>query len=149
MRAVFQRVRKAHVEVNSKIVASIEHGWLILLGVSNKDTMEDVEYLVDKTVGLRAFSDDEGRMNLSVEQVGGEILVVSQFTLFGDCRKGRRPSFTDAAAPELANFLYEEYARLLCLKGLKVKTGVFQAMMDVSLVNDGPVTLLLDSQKTF
>ena len=147
MKAVLQRVLKANVSIDSKIVSEIDRGWLVLLGISNKDTVTDVEYLVDKTLGLRAFPDDQDRMNLSIEQIQREILVVSQFTLYGDCRKGRRPSFSDAAAPELANFLYEEYIRLLRLKDAKVKTGVFQAMMEVSLINDGPVTLLLDSEK--
>lgn len=147
MKAVLQRVLKASVSVESKVVSEIEKGWLVLLGVSNKDTIHDVEFIVDKICGLRAFPDDQDRMNLSVEQIQGEILVVSQFTLYGDCRKGRRPSFSDAAAPELANFLYEECIRLLRLKRAKVKTGVFQAMMEVSLVNDGPVTLLLDTEK--
>jgi D-tyrosyl-tRNA(Tyr) deacylase len=122
---------------------------MVLLGVARGDTAVDAAYLADKTAGLRIFEDDAGKMNLSVEEVGGGILVVSQFTLFGDCRKGRRPGFTEAAAPQLADALYEAYVDVLRNRGLTVATGVFQAEMQVALINDGPVTLLLDSRKQF
>jgi D-tyrosyl-tRNA(Tyr) deacylase len=122
---------------------------MVLLGVARGDTPGEATYLADKTAGLRIFKDDEGKMNRSVKEVGGSILVVSQFTLLGDCRKGRRPGFTEAATPELADALYEAYVDVLRNRGLTVATGVFQADMQVALVNDGPVTLMLDSRKQF
>lgn len=149
MRAVIQRVSSARVSVDGKPVSSISKGLLVLLGVAEDDTESDVQYLADKTANLRIFEDDAGKMNLSVSDVGGEILVVSQFTLYGDCRKGRRPSFIAAAKPPRAEALYEAYASSLRNMGLKTETGVFQAYMDVELVNDGPVTILLDSRKAF
>lgn len=149
MRAVIQRVSRAQVAIDGKTVASIERGLLVLLGVSKPDTAADAEYLADKTAGLRIFTDDNGKMNCSLADVNGAVLVVSQFTLYGDCRKGRRPSFDAAAPAEQANALYERYVEALRARGLAVQTGVFQAMMRVELVNDGPVTLLLDSKKTF
>jgi D-aminoacyl-tRNA deacylase len=147
MRAVLQRVSRASVRVEGRVVGEIGPGWLVLLGVAPLDTKDDLEYLVDKTVNLRAFGDDAGKMNLSVVDTRGAVLVISQFTLFGDCRKGRRPGFTDAAPPAMADDLYQRYVARLRDSGLKVETGVFGAHMDVELVNDGPVTLLLDSTK--
>ncbi len=147
MRAVLQRVKKASVSVAGTTVGEIGKGFLVLLGVGGKDTTEDVAYLVTKTVHLRVFEDAGGLMNLNIDEAGGHVLVVSQFTLYGDCRKGRRPSFSGAAEPDLAKKLYEHYIAGLKAAGLTVASGTFQAMMDVSLVNDGPVTLLLDSSK--
>ena len=149
MRAVIQRVSRARVTVDGQTVGAIERGFLVLLGVGQKDTAADAEYLADKTAGLRVFADAEDKMNLALAEAGGAVLVVSQFTLYGDCRKGRRPSFDEAAPPELANSLYEKYVEALRTRGLHVETGTFQAMMDVELVNEGPVTLLLDSRKMF
>lgn len=149
MRAVVQRVTQASVTVGGETVGAIDRGLMILLGVARGDTERDAAYLADKTAGLRIFEDDDGKMNLSLAEIGGKLLVVSQFTLLGDCRKGRRPGFTDAAPPELAETLYREYVAALESRGLTVATGVFQADMQVALVNDGPVTLLLDSQRQF
>lgn len=149
MRAVVQRVSQASVTVADEIVGSIELGFLILLGVAAEDTQQDVEWLAGKVAGLRVFEDDDGRMNRDLQQANGAALVVSQFTLLGDCRKGRRPSFVAAAAPETANSLYQSFVAELRGLGVHVETGTFQAHMDVELVNDGPVTLLLDSRKTF
>lgn len=149
MRAVVQLVSAAEVTVNNKAIGQIGAGLLVLLGVSQNDTEADAAYLADKIVHLRIFQDDQGLMNRSVAEVGGEILVVSQFTLFGDCRKGRRPSYSKAAPPDRAKRLYELFAGEVREKGIPVATGEFQAMMQVSLVNNGPVTLLLDSKKVF
>ncbi len=149
MRAVVQRVKASRVEVKQRVVGRIGPGLLILLGVGRDDTEKDCEYLVNKVSNLRIFSDEKGFMNLSVLDTGGAALVVSQFTLWGDCRKGRRPSFAKAAPPDMARELYERFVALLKQKGLKVATGVFQEMMDVHLVNDGPVTLMLDSARAF
>ena len=149
MRAVIQRVSQARVAVGGDTVAAIERGLLVLLGVAKSDTEADAEYLAEKTAGLRVFPDQEDKMNVALGESGGEALVVSQFTLYGDCRKGRRPSFDQAAGPDQARALYELYVDRLRARGLRVKTGVFQAMMQVELVNDGPVTLLLDSSKNF
>lgn len=147
MRAVLQRVSQASVDVDETTVGNIGRGWLVLLGVARGDTEADAAWLAEKLLNLRAFEDEQGKMNRSVLDVQGEILVVSQFTLLADCRAGRRPSFTDAAEPAEANRLYERFCALLELSGLKVATGVFRAMMKVALVNDGPVTFLLDSRK--
>ena len=147
MRAVLQRVKQASVSVAGATVGAIGNGFLVLLGVGQQDTAEDVAYMVAKTVNLRVFEDAGGLMNLSIGDAGGQVLVVSQFTLYGDCRTGRRPSFSGAAEPGLARTLYERYITELKAAGLTVASGTFQAMMDVSLVNDGPVTLLLDSSK--
>jgi D-tyrosyl-tRNA(Tyr) deacylase len=147
MRAVLQRVSQASVDVDDTTVGQIGRGWLVLLGVARGDTEADAVWLADKLLNLRAFEDEQGKMNRSVVDVRGEILVVSQFTLLGDCRAGRRPSFTDAAEPAEAKRLYEHYSALLAPSGLKIATGIFRAMMKVSLVNDGPVTFLLDSRK--
>jgi len=149
MRAVVQRVKSATVTVGEELVASIGKGLVIFLGVGREDDTQDAEYLVGKIPHLRIFEDEEEKFNRSLLDVGGEILVVSQFTLFGDCRKGRRPSFTRAADPEMARNLYEHFVFRLREEGLRVQSGRFQAMMSVSLVNEGPVTLLLDSGKTF
>ncbi len=145
MRALIQRVARASVTVESREVGAIGSGLLVLLGVSAEDTETDVQYLVDKTVNLRIFADELNRFNLSALDTGAEVLVVSQFTLYGDTRKGRRPVFTRAAPPDLAQRLYEHAVGLFREKGLTVATGVFQEYMQVSLQNDGPVTLMLDS----
>lgn len=149
MRAVVQRVSAASVTVEGRKVGTIGPGLLVLLGVARGDTEKDGEYLAEKLAGLRIFEDEEEKMNRSVAQIGGSILLVSQFTLYGDVRHGRRPSFTQAAPPEEANRLYEDLAQKLRDKELTVETGQFQAHMEVSLVNDGPVTILLDSGKSF
>ena len=149
MRAVVQRVKEARVEVKGSVVGTIGPGLLIFLGIGQDDTEKDSLYLADKTVYLRIFSDAAGAMNLSLMDTGGSALVVSQFTLWGDCRKGRRPSFAHAARPEKARELYGHFIGLLKDKGIHVETGRFQEMMDVSLINDGPVTLMLDSAKVF
>jgi D-aminoacyl-tRNA deacylase len=149
MRAVLQRVSQAQVVVADETVGAISQGLLVLLGVEQDDAEGDAELLAKKTAELRLFEDDEGKMNLSVEDIGGEILVVSQFTLAADCRKGRRPGFSRAAPPEEANRLYQHYVARLRQRGVSVATGQFQAMMQVSLTNDGPVTFLLDSNKVF
>ncbi|MDX9975541.1 MAG: D-aminoacyl-tRNA deacylase [FCB group bacterium] len=147
MRAVVQRVSESQVTVDGRVVGKIGQGLLVLLGVSRDDEERDAEYIAGKVAGMRCFADADSKFNLSVEDVGGSILVISQFTLFGDCRKGRRPSFTEAAAPELAIPLYESVVGRLCAMGFTVETGEFGAHMDVRLVNDGPVTLLLDSKR--
>lgn len=149
MRAVVQRVREAKVEVEGRIVGEIGAGFLVLLGVGEEDTAPDGEYLANKIANLRVFPDQKGLMNLSLLDTGGAVLVVSQFTLWGDCRKGRRPSFAHAARPEKAVALYESFMEHLKALGLRVASGRFQEMMDVHLINDGPVTLLLDSTKAF
>lgn len=149
MRAVVQRVSKASVTVNGEITGQIERGFLVLLGVEQGDTQDDVIYLAQKTVGLRVFEDVEGKMNLALSDVNGKMLVVSQFTLLGDCRKGRRPSFVNAARPEQADLLYQSFVAEVKGHGIAVETGRFQEHMDVELVNDGPITLMLDSKKQF
>ena len=149
MRMVVQRVSRASVRVDGELAGSIGAGLAILLGITKDDTMADAEYLVDKVLGLRIFSDCEGKMNRSLAEAGGSVLVVSQFTLYGDVRKGRRPSFERAASPDLARDLYEKFVELLRGRGLHVQTGVFQATMQVEFVNEGPVTILVDSEKLF
>lgn len=149
MRAVVQRVSRASVTVNGEITGEIEQGFLVLLGVEQGDTQDDVIYLAQKSAGLRVFEDADGKMNLSLSDVNGKMLVVSQFTLLGDCRKGRRPSFVNAARPERANELYQSFVAEVRGQGIPVETGRFQEHMDVELVNDGPITLLLDSNKQF
>jgi D-tyrosyl-tRNA(Tyr) deacylase len=147
LRAVVQRVREARVTVDDELIASIGEGLVVLLGVKHGDNSSDVQYLVDKIANLRVFEDDNGKMNLSALELAKEVLVVSQFTLYGDCRKGRRPSFTEAADPTEANALYRQLVESLTKLGLKVQTGQFQAQMLVEIFNDGPVTLLLDSSR--
>ena len=149
MRAVVQRVRRASVTVDRRVVGTVGQGLLVLLGVGRADTEEDVAYVAGKIRNLRLFTDTTGKMNLSVAEAGGAVLVVSQFTLLGDCRRGRRPSYTEAAAPERAGALYEAVVERLRQDGLPVQTGEFRAMMEVDLVNDGPVTVLLDSERVF
>jgi len=145
MRAVVQRVKESHVTVADEIVARIGHGLLVLLGVAKGDTNKDAAYLANKISHLRIFEDDQGKMNRSLLETGGNMLVVSQFTLLGDCRKGRRPSFIQAARPEDADHLYESFTELVRDMGIDVKTGRFRTMMAVSLINDGPVTIIIES----
>ena len=149
MRAVVQRVKYASVTVDGKPVSEIGAGVLVFLGVAHDDTATELEYIANKIANLRIFEDEAGKMNLSLLDTGGAALVVSQFTLYGDCRKGRRPSFINAARPELANALYEQFIAVLKQQNIATQGGTFQAMMDVELINDGPVTILLDSDKKF
>ncbi|NTV15739.1 MAG: D-tyrosyl-tRNA(Tyr) deacylase [Desulfobulbaceae bacterium] len=149
MRAVVQRVSRASVTVAGEIIGEIGLGLLVLLGVGNGDSEKDAETMADKILNLRIFADAAEKMNLSVQDIGGAILVVSQFTLHGDCRKGRRPSYNNSAPPAIAERLYEHFVIILRNQGARVATGRFQAVMEVSLLNDGPVTILLDSEKTF
>jgi D-aminoacyl-tRNA deacylase len=149
MRAVIQRVKEARVEIEGRIVGAISKGLLIFLGVGENDTEKECEYMANKIVNLRIFPDADDLMNLSLMDIKGAALIVSQFTLWGDCRKGRRPSFIEAARPEKAIPLYEKFIGLIKMQGINVATGRFQEMMDVHLVNDGPVTILIDSDKIF
>ena len=149
MKAVVQRVSQGKVSVDGKVLASIGQGLVVLLGAARGDGASDVNYIVDKILNLRIFPDVDGKLNLSVKDIDGEILVVSQFTLLGDCRKGRRPSFTEAAPPNEAMTLYKSVIEKLTKEGISVGEGKFQAMMQVKIVNDGPVTILLDSKKKF
>jgi len=149
MRAIVQRVKSANVQIDGQLVAEIESGLLIFLGISIDDQQSDIDYLIRKIANLRIFRDDDLRMNKSLLDVGGQALVVSQFTLYGDCRKGRRPNFSQAAKPEQAHQLYQVFVNQLLQLGVDVKTGVFQATMEVELTNDGPITILLDSKKLF
>jgi D-tyrosyl-tRNA(Tyr) deacylase len=146
LKAVIQRVSSASVSVDNTQISSINNGFLILLGVQQGDDEKDLEYLVKKTVGMRIFKDDNQHMNLSIKDVNGEALVVSQFTLCADTHKGRRPSFIHAAPPEIAKQMYQQFCEQLKIAGVPVQTGKFGAMMDVSLINDGPVTIILDSR---
>ena len=148
MRAVVQRVKRASVTVDSVVIGQIDHGLLVLLGVSGRDAESDADYLVEKVLNLRIFEDADGKMNLSLLDTTGALLVVSQFTLYGDTRRGRRPSFIDAAPPEMAHRLYEYFVSRSRERLELVETGRFQAMMDVELVNDGPVTIIIDSEKS-
>ena len=149
MRAVVQRVTNADVTVDNRVVGKIDKGFLVFLGVSDDDNDDDIKYLADKIINLRVFEDSDGKMNLSLNDIKGELLIVSQFTLYGDCRKGRRPSFDKAGKPEHAKALYEKFIEYCKNEGFTVETGIFAADMSVNLVNDGPVTLLLDSTKLF
>lgn len=149
MRAVVQRVIKADVTVDNKVTGAIEKGLMVLLGVEEDDELEDAVYMADKIIGLRIFEDEDEKMNLSIRDVCGDILAVSQFTLFGDCRKGKRPSFIKAAKPEKANELYRKFITLCQDQEVKVEEGIFQAEMLVKIYNDGPVTILIDSKKLF
>ena len=145
MRAVIQRVVNAQVEINENIVGKINTGFVILLGIKNTDTSKDAIWLANKIISLRVFEDENGKMNRGIEEINGEILLISQFTLYGDCRKGKRPSFIEAARPEIAIPLYEEFKTIISNYNIKIETGVFGADMKVSLINDGPVTLIIDS----
>lgn len=149
MRAVVQRVRYSKVEVSKEIIGEINKGFNVLLGISKEDTTEDITYMKDKILNLRVFEDENGKLNKSLMDVGGELLVVSQFTLYGDCRRGRRPSFIDALGGEDAEKMYEEFVRQCREVVPKVETGKFGADMMVTIENDGPVTLMIDSKKTF
>lgn len=149
MRAVVQRVSSSKVTVGDRITGQINKGLLVLLGVTHEDTSKDVDYMIDKILNLRIFEDENEKMNLSLKDVGGELLVVSQFTLYGDCRKGKRPSFTNAARPDVATKLYEEFVQKAKNNDIVVGTGEFGAHMMVDLTNDGPVTILLESNKAF
>lgn len=149
MRAVVQRVSRAQVSVDGAVVGSIGQGLLVLLGVGQADRNADADFLLEKIINLRIFVDDEGKMNRSLLDCRGQLLVVSQFTLYGDCRRGRRPSYTDAAPPDLAKELYLYFVEQSRRTGISTETGIFQAMMAVELVNDGPVTIMLDSSKLF
>jgi len=147
MKAVVQRVAGARVEVDGEVVGAVDRGLLVYLGVAQGDETRDLEWLADKVRNLRIFEDEQGKMNRDVGDVGGSVLVISQFTLLGDCRKGRRPSFGGAMAPEPAERLYESFVRLLCTKGVPVATGRFRADMKVFSLNDGPITMLIDSRE--
>ncbi len=149
MRAVIQRVKSASVKVDGELVSEIGQGLLIFLGIAHDDTTTELEYISNKVANLRIFEDIDGKMNCSLLDTGSSALVVSQFTLYGDCRKGRRPSFINAARPEVANALYEQFINALKQLDIPTQGGTFQAMMDVELINDGPVTILLDSDKKF
>ncbi|WP_367307287.1 D-aminoacyl-tRNA deacylase [Alicyclobacillus acidocaldarius] len=149
MRVVVQRSGPARVRVDGEIVGEIDFGLVLLVGVGKDDGLQDAQYLAEKIAGLRIFPDEEGKLNRDVREIGGAVLSVSQFTLYGDARKGRRPSYADAAPPEVAERLYEAFNDALRAQGLQVETGRFRAMMQVELVNDGPVTILLDSKRQF
>lgn len=149
MRAVIQRVKEARVEVEGEVVGRIGEGILLFLGIRKDDAPDDIKYLVEKVLGLRMFDDNAGKMNLSIAEVGREILIVSQFTLYGDCRKGRRPSFDEAASPDMAEKLYGIFVEEVKKRGINVQTGRFRALMDIHLINSGPVTILLDSRRVF
>jgi len=149
MRAVVQRVSEARVSVDGRVAGEINKGLVVLLGVGHDDDEKDIRYLADKIINLRIFEDEDGKMNISLHDVGGELLIVSQFTLYGDCRKGKRPSYDKAAKPDAAERVYNKFVEYCRTFGIKVETGVFQAMMMVEIHNDGPVTLLLDSKKEF
>lgn len=149
MRAVVQRVSSSSVSVDGNVVGKIDKGFNVLLGISVDDTLDDLKYIKDKIVNLRVFEDENGKLNLSLKDVGGELLLVSQFTLYGDCRKGRRPNFMQAKGGDEAKELYEKFVAMCKGEDIKVETGIFAADMKVSIENDGPVTLLLESKKTF
>lgn len=149
MRAVVQRVKKASCTVDEKIVGKIEKGILLFLGIGEGDEGKDLKYLVDKVLGLRIFPDEEGKMNLSLEDIEGQILIISQFTLYGDVRKGKRPSFSKSSSPEIGEKYYNKFIEDVKSRGIKAETGIFGADMDIELINDGPVTILLDSEKIF
>ncbi len=149
MRAVIQRSREASVTVNDEVIGSIDKGLVVLLGVQASDDQNAIKWMADKIINLRIFEDENGKMNLSLKDTGGEMLIVSQFTLYGDCRKGRRPGYSKAAPPALAEEIYEKFINEVKANNITVATGQFQAMMDVQLINDGPVTLMLDSDKLF
>lgn len=149
MRAVVQRAKKASVTVDGKIIGTIKKGIVVLLGVQASDDQSAIQWMADKIINLRIFEDENNKMNLSLKDTGGEMLIVSQFTLYGDCRKGRRPGYSKAAPPAIAEEIYEKFVNEVRKNNIGVATGQFQAMMDVELINDGPVTLMLDSDKLF
>lgn len=149
MRAVVQRVKKSSVKVDGEIVGAIQNGLNVLIGICKDDTLDDLKYIVEKVINLRIFHDDNDKMNLSVKDINGAILAISQFTLYGDCRKGRRPNFMNALGGNEAEKLYDKFIEMLRETGIEIATGVFGAHMDVEIQNDGPVTILLDSKKTF
>ena len=149
MRAVVQRVKKSRVIVEGRLVGEINKGFNVLLGISKEDTIEDLKYIKDKIINLRVFEDENDKMNLSLLDIKGDILAISQFTLYGDCRKGRRPNFMNAMGGDESKALYEEFVKMLKESGLKIETGEFGAHMNVEIENDGPVTILLDSKKEF
>ncbi len=149
MRIVVQRVRRAAVTIDGVVHGAIAHGMVVLLGIRSSDTTSDLQWLAEKAVNLRIFDDQQGKMNRSLADIDGEMLIISQFTLYGDCRKGRRPGFSSAAPPKMAEPLYHQFVKEVQNLGIRVATGIFQATMEVELVNDGPVTLLLDSEKQF
>jgi len=149
MRAVIQRVKSAKVEVGSRVIGKIGQGLLVFLGVSREDNYEDADYLIEKIINLRVFDDEEGKLNLSLLDIGGEILLVSQFTLLADCRKGRRPSFVNAANPETAQKIYHYFIEQIKQRKIPLATGEFQSHMEITLINNGPVTIILDSKKEF
>ncbi len=149
MRAVIQRVRRASVTINGTVHGEIGRGMVVLLGIHGNDRLTDLQWLAEKVVNLRIFDDQQGKMNLSLADIAGAMLIISQFTLYGDCRKGRRPGFSSAAVPDIAEPLYHRFIEEIKNKQVKVASGIFQAAMDVELVNEGPVTLLLDSEKQF
>ncbi|MYL56109.1 D-aminoacyl-tRNA deacylase [Virgibacillus halodenitrificans] len=146
MKAVIQRTKEANVQVNNEVVGSINYGYVVLLGVTHEDTEEDAKYLVNKIINLRVFEDQDGKMNFSLKDVEGSLLSISQFTLYGDTKKGRRPNFMQAAKPEVAKSLYEVFNQLIKDQDIPLETGIFGEMMDVQLINDGPVTLIIDSK---
>lgn len=146
MRVVVQRSKQASVTVDGEVIGEIKKGFVLLVGITHGDTAEDAKYVAEKIINLRVFEDHEGKMNLSLSQVEGEILSISQFTLYGDCRKGRRPNFMEAAHPDHAIVIYDQFNQFLRDQGVKVETGQFGAMMDVALINDGPVTLIIESK---
>lgn len=146
MRVVVQRTKEANVNVNGEVVGKIDFGFMLLVGITHEDTIEDVAFVADKVVNLRVFEDEDGKMNLSLLDVGGQVLSISQFTLYGDCRKGRRPNFMSAAKPDHAEKLYNLFNEKLLQKNVTVETGIFGEMMDVQLLNHGPVTLIIDSK---
>ncbi|SHF66270.1 D-aminoacyl-tRNA deacylase [Ornithinibacillus halophilus] len=148
MKAVIQRAKNAQVVVEDKIVGEIDHGFVVLLGVTHDDTIDDAKYIANKLVNLRVFEDENDKMNLSLKDVGGSVLSISQFTLYGDTKKGRRPNFLQAAKPDVANELYETFNQLVAEENVTVETGVFGAMMDVQFTNEGPVTLIIDSKES-
>ncbi len=149
MRAVIQRVNRASVRIDGSTTEKISHGLVVLLGIHGDDTTRNLQWMADKIVNLRIFEDDEGKMNRSLADINAEMLIVSQFTLYGDCRKGRRPGYSSAAPPEIAEPIYDRFIEEIKSRGIKTATGTFRAMMEVELVNHGPVTLLLDSEKNF
>jgi D-tyrosyl-tRNA(Tyr) deacylase len=149
MRAVVQRVKRSSVKVDNKVVGEINQGFNVLIGISKEDNIEDLKYIKEKIMNLRVFSDENDKMNLTLKDVQGELLIISQFTLYGDCRKGRRPNFMDALGGEAAEELYNEFLKLFNTEDIKVASGIFGADMEVEIINDGPVTLLLESKKTF